>query len=199
MDHRFEVAAIVGSLRRESLNQALLQAAVELAPSRLTIAEAPIRDVPLYDADVEREGDPPAVTALKERLLRADAVLIVTPEYNHSVPGVLKNALDWASRKHDHLDVLAGKPAAMMGASPGRFGTTRAQLHLRSILPYLGLALLPKPEVFLANARESFDDEGRLVDERARRQVETLLAAFADWIERIGGAERRDEGGGGQG
>jgi len=178
----YRVAAIVGSLRSGSHNRLLLRAAQEVAPPELRLVEVPIADLPLYDGDIEAAGDPPAVVRFKDALREADAFLIVTPEYNHSIPGVLKNALDWASRRHHGQLVLAGKPAAIVGASAGRFGTVRAQLDLRQILPYFDLRLLPKPEVYVAFAGDKFNEAGNLTDGPTREQVAELLGSFLDWI-----------------
>ena len=137
------VVGIAGSLRAGSFNRALLAAAVELAPAGMTIEVADLRPIPLYDGDVEAAGVPAAVAELKSRVRGAGALLIATPEYNYSVPGVLKNALDWLSRGPD--SALAGRPAALMGASPGGFGTVRAQNALRQVAQGTNLLLLQRP------------------------------------------------------
>ena len=164
------VIGIAGSLRAGSFNRALLAAAVELAPQGMVIEVADLRPIPFYDGDVEVAGVPPAVAELKARVRGAGALLIATPEYNYSVPGVLKNALDWLSRGSD--SALAGKPAAMMGASPGGFGTVRAQLALRQV---------QRPELQVAKAAEKFDAHGRLTDEGVRRSLAALLLALQAW------------------
>ena len=189
-DRTYHVAAIVGSLRAGSFNRSLLRAAIELQPPGLAIVEAPIRDVPVFDEDVEDVGNPPAVTALREAIAAADGVVIVTPEYNAAIPGVLKNALDWASRTHEGTRVLWDKPAALMGATPGRYGTTRSQLALRALLPHIGMRVMPKPDVAIARVRALLDDEGNLVDPETRDKVREHLAAFRDWIDTF--ARRRD-------
>jgi len=186
-DGVYEVAALVGSLRQGSYNRGLLRAAQELKPAAMRLFEVPIGGLPLFNEDLERDGDQPAVRELKAAILAADAVLVITPEYNQSVPGVLKNALDWGSRRYGTASVLKGKPVAMMGASNGRFGTARSQLHLRQIFPALGMRLLPQPEVYLPNAADAFDAAGVLTDERARRQIEKLMGSLLDWTERVGG------------
>ncbi|MDP9363017.1 MAG: NAD(P)H-dependent oxidoreductase [Chloroflexota bacterium] len=180
-DGVYDVVALVGSLRRQSLNRNLLRAAQELKPEAMRIVEAPIRDLPLFDEDLETQGDPAPVQQFKAAILAADALLVVTPEYNQSIPGVLKNAIDWASRRYGTAPALAGKPVAMLGASSGRIGTSRAQLHLRQLFPYLDMRLLPKPEVYVPNAAGKFDPAGNLTDERTRDQVRRLLAALLDW------------------
>jgi len=173
------VLALSGSLREKSYNTALLREAARLAPSGMTVDIAPIRDVPLYDADVEARGFPAPVTALSERIRNADALLIATPEYNFSIPGVLKNVIDWLSRPP--LDAaLARKPVAIVGAG-GRLGSARAQYHLRQVCGCLSMLPVPRPEVFLLNAWEQFDPEGRLKDAAAAKAVNDLLAALAEW------------------
>ncbi|HTR96712.1 MAG TPA: NAD(P)H-dependent oxidoreductase [Candidatus Acidoferrales bacterium] len=178
----FDVIGIAGSLRKASYNRTLLAAAVELAPPGLAIEPASIAGIPLFDGDVEAAGIPASVLALKERVRRADGLLLVTPEYNYSVPGVLKNAIDWLSRKPDQP--FAGKPAAIMGASNGRFGTVRSQQHLRAVAAAVGLIVLPTPEVMVSNAGETIDAAGRLTDEVTRAAVTKLLVAFEAWIAR---------------
>lgn len=178
------VLGIAGSLRRGSLNRALLRAAVELAPPTLAIVEHDLRDVPLYDGDVEAAGDPPAVAALKEAIRGADALLVATPEYNHGVPGVLKNAVDWASRKPG-TSPLAGKPAAIIGASPGMTGSARAQTQLRQTFVFTNTIAMLQPEILVARAHEKFDERGRLTDEATRLFLAGFLERFHDWILRV--------------
>ena len=174
------VLGIAGSLRRGSYNRSLLRSAQSLAPADMRLDLFDLDGVPFYDADVEKEGDPESVTVLKRRVREADALVIATPEYQHSLPGVLKNALDWASRPPKDPP-LKGKPIAMMGATPGRYGTARAQAELRKVLAYNDAVVLNRPEVLVANARESFDEAGELVDETARELVRELLAALGWW------------------
>ena len=174
-----QVLALVGSLRRGSYNKLALRAAQELAPPGMTIEAADIGVLPLYNDDVRTEGYPPEVQTLRERVRAADALLFVTPEYNYSVPGVLKNAIDWASRPPEQP--LDGKPAAIMGASTGRLGTARAQYHLRQIGVFVNLHFLNRPEVMIAGAAKAFDASGRLTDEGARKLIADLLAALRDW------------------
>jgi chromate reductase len=140
--------------------------------------------VPLYNGDVEAAGDPEAVTALKGAIREADALLIATPEYNFGVPGVLKNAIDWASRPPGKSP-LNGKPAALMGATPGMGGTGRAQMSLRQSFVFTQTLVLVGPEVLVARAREKFDASGRLADEATRGFVRKLLEALADWTMRL--------------
>jgi chromate reductase len=173
------VLAFSGSLRAKSYNTALLHEAKRLAPAGMGIEIASLREIPLYDADVEARGMPAAVTALSARVKGADALLIATPEYNFSFPGVLKNAIDWLSRPP--LDaVLMRKPVAIAGAG-GRLGSARAQYHLRQVLGCLSMLPVPRPEVFVLNAWEKFDADGRLKDDLAVKQIGELLVALADW------------------
>jgi chromate reductase, NAD(P)H dehydrogenase (quinone) len=175
-----EVAAIVGSLRRQSYNRGLLRTAMLLQPEGMHIYEVPIDRLPFYDEDVDRQDDPPPVRELKQALQRADALLIFTPEYNYSIPGVLKNALDWASRPSGR-SVLRGKPAAIMGAAAGRSGTMRAQLHLRDILLTIGLFTLPEPEVYVTFAADKFNALGELTDQTSLDGARQLLRNLQEW------------------
>ncbi len=183
------VLGIAGSLRAGSYNQALLRAAQRVAPDGLTIKIFQrLGEIPLYNEDVRQRGDPSAVIALKEAIRQADALLIATPEYNHSLPGVLKNALDWASRPYDRSP-LAGKPAAIVGASSGRLGTVRAQLHLRDTCISIGMLLLNSPQVLVPRAQDQFDDKGCLVDEATRRRLQRLLTALTVWTRQVSDLE----------
>jgi chromate reductase len=179
-----DVLGIAGSLRAASLNRALLRAAQELAPGGMRIRIFDLVPIPLYNGDVEAAGDPEPVIVWKEAIREADALLIATPEYNYGVPGVLKNAIDWASRPAGRSP-LSGKPAAIMGASPGMGGTIRAQLLLRQSLLFTETYVLLKPEVAVARAHEKFDAEGRLTDSATREWVGKLLVALADWAPRF--------------
>ncbi|MCB9612815.1 MAG: NAD(P)H-dependent oxidoreductase [Sandaracinus sp.] len=177
---------IAGSLRRGSYNASLLRAAAALAPEGVTIEEGTIAGIPLYDGDLEAEhGLPDAVRTLKEQIAAADGLLLVTPEYNNGIPGVLKNAIDWLSRPASDLErVFGDKPVAILGASPGRFGTAMAQaawlpvLRALSVRPYFG------PRVLVGGAAQVFDANGVLVDERVRASVEKLLEGFAEFARR---------------
>ena len=177
------VLGIAGSLRQGSYNRALLRAAIELAPPELEIrAFERIGELPLYDGDLEGRGVPEPVAALKTAMREADGILIATPEYNHSIPGVLKNAIDWASRPAGQ-SAYDGKPIGIVGATPGRGATIRAQAALRQSLG-ADAHLLGKPEVLIAQAAGKFDSEGRLTDEPTVRVLRAFLAAFAIWTER---------------
>jgi chromate reductase len=173
-----KVLGIAGSHRSGSYNRKLLRAALEVAPIGIEIEEFDIRELPFYDGDVEAAGDPASVTAFKEAIRDADALLIATPEYNRGIPGVLKNAVDWASRP-PFASPLTGKPVAIMGASTGRGGTARAQEQLRSALEHSRARVLEQPEVLVPEAYMAFDGEGRLVDQTAREDLSELLAALA--------------------
>jgi chromate reductase len=177
------VAGIAGSLRRGSFNRGLLRAAVESAPEGMAIEQLEIRDIPLYDADLDVEGGPEVVRVFKAGILLADGLLIATPEYNYSMPGVLKNALDWASRAPERA--LQDKPVAIVGATPGRWGTVRSQLALRQMLMFPSCRVMPAPMMTLAGAREHFDTDGNLTDTQTREQLVALLEAFATWIHKL--------------
>ena len=176
---------IAGSLRSGSYNRALLRAAVTLVPDGLEIVVFDrLAEIPPYNADVEAAGDPEPVAALKAAIRGADALLVVTPEYNYGVPGVLKNAIDWASRPPNG-SVLAGKPTAIMGATPGKGGTARAQLALRASFVFTQTPVLPGPEVLVAAAHERFAPDGTLKDETIRKFVRGLLERLVVWTERF--------------
>jgi chromate reductase len=180
----FSVAVVPGSLRRESYNRWLAQAVRELAPPTLAVRIEEIDAIPLYNFDVERAAFPESVARLKAALRAADGTLIVTPEYNFSVPGFLKNTIDWISRPPGDA-ALRGKPVGVLGASPGPIGTARAQIHLRGILANLNAIVMPQPSVLIAGAGQKFDPGGRLADDDTRKHVRVYLEAFARWIELI--------------
>jgi len=175
-----KILAIPGSLRRASYNRALARAAVELAPAGATVEIAELHGIPVYDEDVNSAGAPQVVLDLKRRIAEADAVFIATPEYNHGVPGVLKNAIDWTSRRPSQP--WKGKPVAIAGASDGGFGTVRAQLALRPTLACLGAMVVPTPQVHVSFAQDKFDAEGRLTDEKTREKLRQLLVALAGQV-----------------
>jgi len=176
---------LAGSLRKASYNRALLRAALSVAPPGLDIEIFDrLDEIPPYNADVEAAGDPEPVTALKAAIGAADALLVVTPEYNYGVPGVLKNAIDWASRPPNG-SVLVGKPVALMGATPGGTGTARAQLALRQSFVFTRSPVLPGPEVLVAQAHEKFAPDGSLRDDATREHVRKLLERLVRWTERV--------------
>jgi chromate reductase len=180
-----EVLGFAGSLRRGSYNRALLRAAIELAPAEMAIDVFDLGSIPPYDADLDADGArPQAVETFKRRIREADALLIATPEYNYSTSGVLKNAVDWASRPASGSP-LDGKPVALMGASGGDSGTARAQLALRQSFVFTNTFALNKPEVLVRRAHERFDAELRLTDEATRRFVRQLLEALVAWAAKV--------------
>jgi chromate reductase len=180
----FTVLGIAGSLRKASFNRGLIRAAIEAAPSGMVVTPFELGAIPLFNADIEALGDPEPVAALKAAIAGADALLIASPEYNHCVPGVLKNAIDWASRPA-RRSVLSGTPMAIMGASTGAGGTARAQAHLRDGLAYTNGYVLPLPEVLVPFATERFDADGNLIDGDTRQQVRDLLVALEAWTRRL--------------
>ena len=177
------IVAFAGSLRRRSFNRALIRAAQELAPDGMAIDLIEIAGLPFYNADVESDGDPQSVETFKASLREADGLLIATPEYNDGIPGVLTNAIDWGSRLPGRSP-LAGKPVALMGASPSQIGTARAQLHLRQLLSHVQARVLPPPELLVASAHEQFDADLRLTHDATRRVLAQLLERFSRWIAR---------------
>jgi chromate reductase len=178
-----KVLGISGSLRKGSWNTSVLRAAQGLAPAGMMIEIGTIADIPLYNEDVRAAGFPPSVERFRNQIVAADAVLIVSPEYNFSVPGVLKNAIDWASRPPNQP--FDGKPVAIMGASGGLFGTARAQYHLRQMLIFLNAFPVNKPEVMIGQAQTKFDEAGNLTDEATREFIRKLLVSLVAWTERL--------------
>jgi len=183
MSQPIRILGISGSLRRASYNRAALRAAMRLVPEGVTLDIFELDGIPGFNQD--QEGNPPArVVELKERIRQADAILIVTPEYNYSVPGVLKNAIDWASRPYGD-SAWDGKPVAIMGASVGTIGTARAQYHLRQIFVFLNMFPINQPEVMIGNAHERFDAQGDLTDETTKNFIRQLLQNLVDWTQRL--------------
>lgn len=179
------VLAFSGSLRQASFNSGLIRAATELAPEGVTVELADISEVPLYNGDQDGESKPVAVEQLAQKIRKADALLFATPEYNYSIPGVLKNAIDWLSRVPG--SIFAGKPAAIMGASMGGMGTSRSQYHLRQVLVYLDVHPINKPEVFVSAAHQKCDENGNLTDEKTREIIGKQLQALKDWHDTLKG------------
>ena len=184
MSETLRVIGIAGSLRKASYNRAMLRAAVELAPERMKIEIHDLDGVPLFNEDVEAEGVPQAVADLRQAISGADGLLIACPEYNHGVPGVLKNAFDWLSRP-PRRSVLQGKPTALMGASPGTTGTARGQSQLRQSFVFTDTPAMLQPEVLVGKAHERFDAEGKLTDDKVRDYLRMFLERFDAWIERL--------------
>jgi chromate reductase len=177
---QFKIAVLVGSLRKDSLNRKLALALAHLAPEKFTFEHIDIGDLPLYNQD--DDGHPPAaVQRIKTQISAADGLLFVTPEYNRSIPGVLKNAIDHASRPYGQ-SVWGGKPAGVIGVSVGQIGTALAQQHLRNILAYLDVPTLGQPEVFIQNKEGLFDDRGH-VGEGSRQFLQGWIDKYAAWVE----------------
>ena len=178
------ILGVAGSLRHGSLNRALLRTAVELAPPGMILTTFDLLEVPLYNGDIEAGGDPPGVSAFKQAIREADAVLFVTPEYNHGVPGVMKNAVDWASRPPREAP-LGGKPVGIIGASPGATGSARGQSQLRQAFEFTNSYCMPQPEILVFRAHEKFDADGRLTDEATGTYLRKYLEALMAWTLRF--------------
>jgi chromate reductase len=178
------IVGFAGSLRRASYNRGLIRAAAESAPGGVTIEVIGLADIPLYNQDVEDAGEPASVIAFKSALASADAMLVATPEYNHGMPGVLKNAIDWASRPRV-TSPLRDKPVAIMGASPGKGSTARAQAQLRDAFVFTGACVMPLPELLIGSAASHFDDDGNLIDARIRASIVELVEALRAWTIRL--------------
>lgn len=184
MDHPRRLLGIAGSLREGSLNRALLEAAKALLPEGCALETFSLDEVPMYRSELDTDGARPApVTALKAAIDGADGVVFATPEYNYGIPGVLKNAIDWASRPA-YRSVLRDKPVTIVGASPGGVGTARAQGALKTVLLGTGAAILPAGEYLLANAKQRFEG-GTLVDEGSRDRLRDHLALFDTWCQAL--------------
>ncbi|RWX73641.1 MAG: NADPH-dependent FMN reductase [Candidatus Methanosuratincola verstraetei] len=181
---RMKVLAIPGSLRRGSFNRALALNARDLAPNGIEVEIFDLEGIPPFNQDLEN-APPERVVALKEKVRSADALLFCTPEYNYSVPGVLKNAIDWASRPFEESP-FEGKPVAIAGASTGSMGTSRAQYHLRQICVGLGMHALVYPELFVPNAEKKFGADGKIADARTREKLVELLEALRELAEKLG-------------
>jgi chromate reductase len=180
------ILGFAGSLRKGSYNVALLRNAATLLPENATLELFDLAPIPLFNQDLEQGELPEGVRIFKERIRAADALLIASPEYNYSVTGVLKNAIDWGSRPHGQ-SVFDGKPVAIMGAG-GRFGTVRSQLHLRQILAHLNMYTVNRPEIFINEAWKKFDAEGNLTDDTARDLIRNQLTELVTWTRRLRGS-----------
>jgi chromate reductase len=180
-----KIVVIVGSIRRESINRRLAQALTKLAGPGTEFTFARIDDLPLFSQDLEAEP-PSSVLRLRQEVQAADGVLFVTPEYNRSIPGVLKNAIDWASRPYGK-NSFNGKPAATIGTSAGTVGTAAAQQHLRSILAYLNVILLGQPEGYIVYRKDMVDDQGVIADESVRTFLQQFMDKFVAWVQRHAG------------
>ena len=177
-----KVAVIVGSLRKESFSRKVAKAMIAMAPSRLSMEIVEIGELPLFNQDWEA-SPPAAVTDFKQRIAASDALLFVTPEYNRSVPGVLKNAIDCASRPYGK-SAWGGKPGAVVSVSPGAIGGFGANHHLRQSLVFLDVPVLQQPEAYLGSAHKIFNEQGEIATEDTRQFMQQILQAFAQWIER---------------
>lgn len=175
-----KIAVFVGSLREQSSNRALVKALERLAPAGTEFQYIDI-NLPLYSEDIENAGIPEEVKGVKEIVESADGVLFATPEYNRSVPGVLKNAIDWASRPYGQTS-FAGKPVGIVGSSVGPVGTAVSQADLRRIMLFQGSKVMGQPEVYVANAYEVFNEKGELVSERWEKNLRQYIEAFVEWI-----------------
>jgi NAD(P)H-dependent FMN reductase len=178
------ILGLPGSIRSASFNAALLRAAIEVAPSTVTIETASIAGIPLYNGDEEAaSGIPEPVRALKDRIAAADGLLLVTPEYNNSIPGVFKNAIDWLSRPMSDIPrVFGGRAVAIMGATPGRGGTTLSQAAWLPVVRVLGMKPWYGRTLYVANAGSAFDKDGKLIDDSVRKQVVAFMAGFAEFV-----------------
>jgi chromate reductase len=182
------ILGIPGSLRKASFNRAALRAAQELVPPGVSVEVFDLGGIPPFSEDDE-QNPPPRVVALKGKIREADAILIATPEYNYSIPGVLKNAIDWASRPYGD-NAWDGKPVAIMGASIGAMGTARSQYHLRQTFVFLNMHPLNRPEVMISNAAQRFDANGSLVDPTSRKLVGQLVENLVAWTRQLGNGSR---------
>lgn len=187
------IVAISGSLRAGSFNTMLLRAAIDAVPAGTTLQQASIREIPLYDGDREAEsGLPAAVTALKEQIASADGLLLVTPEYNNSLPGVFKNAIDWLSRPAaDIARVFGGRPVGLIGATPGPGGTALAQAAWLPVLPTLGTLPYFGGRLLVSSAGKVFGPDGALQDAAVRAQLEKYMSGFAAFVSGVGAAAAR--------
>lgn len=183
MGEKIRILGIPGSLRKGSYNRGVLKAAVELAPDGAEITIFELDGIPVFNQDQD-QNPPERVAEFKRKISEADAILFSTPEYNYSIPGVLKNAIDWASRPYGQ-SAWDGKPAAIMGASVGAIATARAQYDLRKIMVFLNMFPLNRPEVMVGNAAEQFDADGNLTDENTREHIRKQLESLIEWTRRL--------------
>lgn len=188
MEKKVHILGFAGSLRRQSYNKAILVAASEMVPDDATFEIFDLEGIPPFNQDLELEP-PEKVRDFKARIRAADAILIATPEYNYSIPGVLKNAIDWASRPHGD-NAFDGKPVGLMGASVGMLGTARAQYDLRRSFVFLNMVPLNRPEVMVPFAQDKVDGNGRLTDEKTRKKIRELLESLVAWTKRMKLGER---------
>ncbi len=183
MADKFSIFGFAGSLRKGSFNKSILRAATELVPPGVEIEIFDLEGIPPFNQDLDQQA-PDRVKEFKAKIRSADAILIATPEYNYSIPGVLKNAIDWGSRPYGD-NSFEGKAVAIMGASPGMLGTARAQYHLRQSSVFLDMHPLNRPEVMVPFAHEKIDKEGRLIDQKSRELIRQLLENLVGWAKRL--------------
>jgi chromate reductase len=188
MNTPIAILGIAGSLRQASYNRAALRAAGQLVPEGARLDIFDLAGIPPFNQD-EEANLPSRVVELKRSIRAADAILLVTPEYNYSIPGVLKNAIDWASRPYGD-NSWDGKPVAVMGASIGALGTARAQYHLRQVFVFLNMLALNRPEVMISGAAERFDEQGNLKDENTRKHIRKLLENLVEWAQQLDRGKR---------
>jgi chromate reductase len=179
----FKILGFAGSLRKDSFNKALLRAALELAPEDAELEIFDLEGIPLFNQDLEKDM-PRKVKEFKKKIRSADAILIATPEYNYSMPGVLKNAVDWASRPYGD-NSFEDKPVAVMSASVGMLGGARAQYHLRQTLVALNMHPINRPEVIVSSADQKIDGKGRVADRETRKRIRELLENLINWTKRL--------------
>ena len=178
-----KLLALSGSLRSASYNTALLRAAQEAAPANATVEIGSLAGIPVYDSDLQAKGIPQAVDALTAAIRAADGLLIATPEYNYSIPGGLKNAIDWVSRMEDQP--FNGKAIAILGASMGNLGTSRSQYHLRQVFVFLNGLVMNRPEVFVGAVHSKFDEAGNLTDAGTREFLGSYMESVAEWVKQV--------------
>ena len=177
------ILGISGSLRAKSFNTAALRAAKEMLPEGVSMDIADLSQIPMYNDDVFQQGLPPTVATLREQIRKADALIFAMPEYNYSLPAVLKNAIDWASRPPEQP--LSDKPVAILGASGGLYGTARSQYHLRQVCVFTNMIPLNKPEIFITQAQTKFDAEGKLTDQPTRDLLGQMVLSLVAWTRRL--------------
>ena len=182
-DKKMKILGFAGSLRKGSYNRMALRIATKVSPANVEIEVFDLEGIPQFNQDLE-QTPPEKVKQFKAKIRGADAILIATPEYNYSIPGVLKNAIDWASRPYGD-NVFEGKPVGLMGASIGNLGTARAQYHLRQSFVFLNMFPLNQPEVMIPVAQEKFDEDGSLKDEYTREKIQELLQALVEWTRKL--------------
>ncbi|QQK80758.1 NAD(P)H-dependent oxidoreductase [Salicibibacter cibi] len=182
MANKRNILGISGSLRRDSFNRHVLAAATELAEADVALSTYDLAAVPLFNGDLEEGGDPASVAEFKRAILDSDGIFIVTPEYHHGMPGVLKNAIDWAGSDANH-NVLKGMPTATIGASPTMFGTAFSQQQLKQSLVAAGASVMQQPSVFIAHANKKIAKNGAITDEDTKAMIASSLRAFSEWID----------------